>query len=133
MHIRSFMIGSTVDTPHANPELQELAALFAFHTFRALWMRIPAHAFRHASMSMMGRSFSIVSTPSAFSIGKMISLFQEHVMQPPCSAAFAISLYDSSAPSGGQFEHVCCDPAVSSGLALCDVFPVPRPFFLQDR
>ena len=92
MHIRSFMMGPTVEAPLAKPVLQGLIAWFLSQTLRIRLMRIPVHAFLHASISMIGRCFSILTVPSIFSIGNMTSLFQEPGMQPPARAAFAMSL-----------------------------------------
>ena len=68
MHIRSFMIGSTVYASRAKPVLDEPIALFASQAFRTLLMRIHVHAFRYASMSMIGLCFSIFAVPTGVGI-----------------------------------------------------------------
>ena len=83
MRIRSFMIGSTVETSLAKPVLHATADLFASQTFRTLLLRIPVHAFRHALMSMIGLCFSILSAPATFSVGNTTSLFHESGAQSP--------------------------------------------------
>ena len=122
MHMRSFMIGSTVETSRANPVLHELIASFASQTFRILLMRIPVHAFRQASMSMIGLCFSTFSVPAIFSVGDMISVFQVSGMQPPCSAAFAMSRYDSSTSSGASLSMSVVTPLSPGAFPFATFF-----------
>ena len=105
MHIRSFMMGSTVEGPLAKPELHGLIAWFLSQTLLILLIMIPVHAFLQASISIHDGSVLFdLHRPSIFSIGNMISRFHEPGMHPPCKAALAMSLYDSSNLSGASLS-----------------------------
>ena len=109
--------------------LQGPIAWFLSQTLRIRLMRIPVYAFLHASISMIGRCFSILTVPSFFSIGNMTSLFPESSMQPRPEPRLRCPCRSRAARGGGS-QHICGDSAqsaVSRRFSFCDVLPVVRP------
>ena len=132
MHIHSLIMGSTVNTPLTKPKLQGLIAWFLPQTLRILLMRIPVHVSRQTSINMMGLCFSILTVPSIFSIGDVTSHFHESGVHPPCSAAFAMSLYKSRSPSGASRIMYVVTPLSSAAFPFATFFQWPsHPCFVM--